>query len=142
MLSQVQLSVVDYVICGVTLCMSLAIGLYYACTSGRRTTTTEYHLGNRNLNFLPVMFSLLVTSQSSILILGLPAESYLYGYISSLTGIAFGLSYWISARVMIPVIHPLKLTSVNEVINKVYNIICFLKMCKLQAILISPQSDV
>ncbi|XP_056008016.1 sodium-coupled monocarboxylate transporter 1-like isoform X1 [Ostrea edulis] len=114
MLSEVQFAVEDYVVCGLVLCVSIVIGLYYACSGGRQGTTIEYHLGNRNQNFLPVMFSLMVTSQSSILILGVPAEAYLYGYLAAFSGFGFWIAYWVSARIIIPVVHPLKITSVNE----------------------------
>ncbi|XP_022304605.1 sodium-dependent multivitamin transporter-like [Crassostrea virginica] len=114
MLAQVTFGVADYVVCGLALCVSLTIGLYYACSGGRQVTTAEYHLGNRNLNFLPVMFSLMVTSQSSILILGVPAETYLYGFLATLTGLGFMFSYWLAARIIIPIVHPIRITSINE----------------------------
>jgi Na+/proline symporter len=115
MLSEVQFTAEDYVVCGVVLCVSLVIGLYYACSGGRQGTTVEYHLGDRNQNFLPVMISLMVTSQSSILILGVPAETYLYGFLAAFSGFGFCFAYWLSARIIIPVVHPLNITSVNEV---------------------------
>nr|XP_011452329.2 sodium-coupled monocarboxylate transporter 1 [Crassostrea gigas] len=114
MLAEVKFLVADYIVCGLALCVSISIGLYYACSGGRQVTTAEYHLGNRNLNFLPVMFSLMVTSQSSILILGAPAETYLYGFLSTFIGFGFWFAYWLGARIIIPVVHPLRITSVNE----------------------------
>lgn len=115
MLAEVKFLVADYIVCGLALCVSISIGLYYACSGGRQVTTAEYHLGNRNLNFLPVMFSLMVTSQSSILILGAPAETYLYGFLATFIGFGFWFAYWLGARIIIPVVHPLRITSVNEV---------------------------
>ncbi|XP_062567772.1 sodium-coupled monocarboxylate transporter 1-like [Saccostrea cucullata] len=114
MLSEVQFTTADYVVCAVALCVSLAIGIFYAISGGRQGTTAEYHLGNRNLNFLPVMLSLMVTSQSSILILGVPAETYLFGFLATFAGFGFWGAYWISARIIIPVVYPLRITSVNE----------------------------
>nr|XP_034308796.1 sodium-dependent multivitamin transporter [Crassostrea gigas] len=120
MLQETTFGAADYVVCVLALCVSLSIGLYYACTGGRQVTTAEYHLGNRNLNFLPVMFSLMVTSQSSILILGVPAETYLYGFLATFTGVGFWFAYWLCARIIIPVVHPLRITSVNEYFNLRY----------------------
>ncbi|XP_052682437.1 sodium-coupled monocarboxylate transporter 1-like [Crassostrea angulata] len=114
MLAEVKFLVADYIVCALALCVSVSIGLYYACSGGRQVTTAEYHLGNRNLNFLPVMFSLMVTSQSSILILGAPAETYLYGFLATFIGFGFWFAYWLGARIIIPVVHPLRITSVNE----------------------------
>ena len=132
MLAKVNFGVADYVVCGLALCVSLTIGLYYACSGGRQVTTAEYHLGNRNLNFLPVMFSLMVTSQSSILILGLPAETYLYGFLATLTGLGFMFSYWLAARIIIPIVHPIRITSVNEVRVEFISLNFGLKLEKLQ----------
>lgn len=115
MLEEATFGVTDYAVCVLAVCASLSIGLYYACTGGRQVTTEEYHLGNRNLNVLPVMFSLMVTSQSSILILGLPAETYLYGFLATFAGFGFWFANWLCARIIIPVVHPLRITSVNEV---------------------------
>eukprot|EP00105_Crassostrea_gigas_P030122 XP_011452329.1 PREDICTED: sodium-coupled monocarboxylate transporter 1 [Crassostrea gigas] len=114
MLAEVKFLVADYIVCALAVCVSISIGLYYACSGGRQVTTAEYHLGNRNLNFLPVMFSLMVTSQSSILILGAPAETYLYGFLATFIGFGFWFAYWLGARIIIPVVHPLRITSVNE----------------------------
>nr|XP_034308791.1 sodium-coupled monocarboxylate transporter 1 isoform X2 [Crassostrea gigas] len=120
MLKEATFGVADYVVSALALCISLSIGLYYACSGGRQATTAEYHLGNRNLNFLPVMFSLMVTSQSSILILGVPAETYLYGFLATISGFGFWFAYWLCARIVIPIVHPIKITSVNEYFNLRY----------------------
>uniref|UniRef100_K1PI14 Sodium-coupled monocarboxylate transporter 1 n=1 Tax=Magallana gigas TaxID=29159 RepID=K1PI14_MAGGI len=120
MLKEATFGVADYVVSALALCISLSIGLYYACSGGRQATTAEYHLGNRNLNFLPVMFSLMVTSQSSILILGVPAETYLYGFLATISGFGFWFAYWLCARIVIPIVHPIRITSVNEYFNLRY----------------------
>ena len=80
-----------------TILASLGIGVYHAVAGGggssgssgrssgssrrhRRTqTTSEYLVGGRQMSFLPVSVSLLVSFSSSIMMLGIPAESYVYG---------------------------------------------------------------
>ncbi|KAK3103059.1 hypothetical protein FSP39_016152, partial [Pinctada imbricata] len=106
--------VADYVVCGLVIMTSIGIGLYHACSGGRQSTTLEYHLGNRNLQVIPVMLSLMVTSQSSILLIGVPAEVYIYGIMPLFGAVGFSLAYLLSSRIIIPLIHPMKITSVNE----------------------------
>ena len=107
--------VADYVVCGVVISTSIGIGLYYALSGGKQSTTLEYHLGNRNLNVIPVMLSLMVTSQSSILLIGVPAEVYLYGIMGMFGAFGFAFSYLIASRIVVPLVYPMKITSVNEV---------------------------
>ena len=112
---QYGFQVADYVVCGVVISTSIGIGLYYAFSGGKQSTTLEYHLGNRNLNVIPVMLSLMVTSQSSILLIGVPAEVYLYGIMGMFGAFGFAFSYLIASRIVVPLVYPLKITSVNEV---------------------------
>ena len=64
----------DYSIFAVTIIVSLGIGLYYALSGGKQRTTSEYLVGNRQMMILPVAISLMVSFESSIMMLGTPAE--------------------------------------------------------------------
>ena len=66
--------VADYSIFAVTLVVSLGIGLYYALSGGKQRTTAEYFVGNRRMMIIPVAISLMVSFESSIMMLGTPAE--------------------------------------------------------------------
>ena len=72
-------------------------------------------MGNRNIQVVPAAVSLTVSFISSILILGEPAEMYTFGgqLMISKLGWMFGAA--LSTVVFVPVLHPLKLTSVNKV---------------------------
>ncbi|XP_048239282.1 sodium-dependent multivitamin transporter-like [Haliotis rufescens] len=72
-------SIVDYVVFGATILMSLGIGLYFALSGGRQRSTSEFLVGGRNMQIIPVALSLVVSFESSIMILGIPAEVYVYG---------------------------------------------------------------
>ena len=110
--------VADYCVFGVTIVVSLGIGLYYALSGGRQKTTSEYLVGNRQMKILPVALSLMVSFESSIMMLGFPAETYVYGMMFWLSTFAFMFALLLAVRMVVPLVHPLKLTSIYEVCLK------------------------
>jgi len=64
--------------------------------------------------FFPVAISLLVSFESSIMMLGLPAEGYIYGIQYFWSAFGFFTATFISMFVMVPLIHPLRITSAYE----------------------------
>ncbi|XP_060065847.1 sodium-dependent multivitamin transporter-like [Ylistrum balloti] len=113
--------VVDYVLFACVIAISIGIGIFHACAGGKQKTSLEYHLGNRKIQTFPLILSMLVTTQSSILMLGIPAETYLYGGVLLFSSFGFFLSYLIGARIVVPMLYPLKLTTVNEYYQRRYN---------------------
>lgn len=105
---------VDYVVFVLTITVSLGIGIYYALSGGRQKTTSEYLVGNRKMAVLPVAISLLVSFESSIMMLGTPAEIYRYGIQWIWSNVGFFIANLLAVKVMVPLLHPLKLTSANE----------------------------
>ena len=71
--------IADYVVFVLTIVISLGIGIFYAVSGGRQRTTSEFHVGNRKMAVLPVAISLMVSFESSGMMLGIPAETYTYG---------------------------------------------------------------
>ena len=69
-----QFHLADYAVFGTTIVISLGIGVYYALSGGKQRTTSEYFVGNRKMAILPVAISLMVSFESSIMMLGTPAE--------------------------------------------------------------------
>lgn len=67
----------DYGIFAVTIVVSLGIGIYYALSGGKQRTTAEYLVGNRQMMIIPVAISLMVSFESSIMMLGTPAEVHI-----------------------------------------------------------------
>ncbi|KAJ8317203.1 hypothetical protein KUTeg_005107 [Tegillarca granosa] len=109
-----MLGYVDYIVFAVTLILSFSIGIYYSRTGGKQRTIEEYLTGNRKIQCLPVAVSLLVTFQSGISLLGLPVEIYYYGTQISMGIIGLVLGYVFVAIFLVPVFHPLQLTSAYE----------------------------
>lgn len=107
--------VVDYVIFGLTVAISSGVGIYFAVAGGRQKTTSEYLVGNRKMKIGPVALSLIVSFESSVLMLGFPAEMYGYGTQFWMWHIGLAFSILFIAQVFVPLIHPLGVTSAYEV---------------------------
>lgn len=107
--------VADYIVFVLTIIVSLAIGIYYALSGGRQKTTSEFLVGNRKMSFLPVAISLVVSFESSIMMLGTPAEIYQNGIQWLWADIGFFCANVFSVQFMVPMLHPLRITSANEV---------------------------
>ncbi|WAR31121.1 SC5A6-like protein [Mya arenaria] len=86
----------------------------------QNTSPEDYYLAGRKSKLLPVMFSYIVTFQSSILYLGFPAEGYIYGPMYSFYGLSKFITLLFTAFFIVPVFHPLKLTSIYEYLNLRY----------------------
>ena len=111
----------DYLIFSSMLLISVGIGIYHACSGGKQRTTFEYLLGNRAMGIAPVAISLMVTYSSALTLLGYPAEVYAHGsqWFVATAGTMLGSIGAI--YLFLPVLYPLKLTSVNEVSDRKLN---------------------
>ncbi|KAL1437142.1 hypothetical protein MTO96_049130 [Rhipicephalus appendiculatus] len=107
--------VAEYVVFGVLMLSNLLVGLYFSF--GRRSRdggTSEAFLGDRSLGTLPLSLSVLASLVTAVGVVGLTAHFYRYGLHllwGSLT--VFCLVPFI-ARVVVPVIYRLRVTSVFE----------------------------
>ena len=110
-----QLHIVDYLVFAATLVSSLGIGIYFSLTGGKRRTNAEYLLGNRAMGIIPVTLSLMVSFISTASLLGYPAEMYAHGTQYWMGSIGIALGSVLATFLCIPVLYPLKLTSVNQV---------------------------
>ena len=108
-------SLLDYVIFGCVLFVSLAIGLYPAFCGKRQKTSQEFHLANRKMSSVPVAISLLVSFASAILVLGQPAEVYTKGTLFATRIIGYCLACIISSIVFVPLFYSLQTISCFEV---------------------------
>ena len=107
----------DLLVLFAVLAASVSIGIYSALSGQKQRTTSEYLLANRSLKWLPVGLSILVTFQSAVLYLGVPAEIYVYGTSYILFHVAMATAVVIVATVFVPLLYPLHLTSTFEVIR-------------------------
>ncbi|KAI2654117.1 Sodium-dependent multivitamin transporter [Labeo rohita] len=107
-------TVIDYVIFALLLVASMAIGLYYAFTGGRQSTTREFLFADRSMKCLPLSLSLMATFQSAVAIIGTPAEVYANGTQYWFIGCSYILGLLIPAHIFIPLFYRLHLTSVYQ----------------------------
>ncbi|XP_052104371.1 sodium-coupled monocarboxylate transporter 1-like [Mytilus californianus] len=111
----------DYIIFAITIVLSVGIGLYHAFVGGKQKTTSEFHLGNRRMAIIPVAISLLVSFESSIMMLGTPAETYVFGIQNIMGNFGWFAANLLSIKIMVPLIHPLKITSAYEYLELRFN---------------------
>ena len=106
----------DYVVIGLTLIISVVLGLIPACTGGRQKTTSEYLTADRSLHLFPVALSLLVTYMSGITLLGIATEVYYFGiqFWFWMFGHIFGAIF--TMVLYVPLLYPLGINSTNQVI--------------------------
>ena len=101
---------------GLFLLISLGIGIYYGLIR-KQKTTEEYLLGNRQMQLLPVALSMMITYQSAISVIGGTAEIYLYNTMYMYIYVGLAVASLIQYFMIVPLMHPLRLTSAYEVRN-------------------------
>ncbi|CAH1776863.1 unnamed protein product, partial [Owenia fusiformis] len=102
-----------YVVFGVILALSMAIGMFSAWKARRNKRdgqTEEFLLGGRNLHFIPVAFSIIATSLSAVAVLGIPTEVYVNGSMYWLRNLCAPIVGPLAAHVFVPLYHKLRLT--------------------------------
>lgn len=110
-----NLGVVDYVVMAAVLAISVAIGIFTACTGTKQRTTTEFLVGDRTMELLPVSLSVLATFTSAITVLAMPEEVYRYGIDWWWIIISITLVIPTVAHLYLPIFYKLQITSVYEV---------------------------
>ncbi|GFR93680.1 sodium-coupled monocarboxylate transporter 1 [Elysia marginata] len=113
--SQRHLHVWDYVVFAISIAVSLGIGIFYAFMSSRKNSIEEYLMGGRSMGFLPTAVSLVVSFQSAVTMLGVPAEAYLHGAQYVWFALGLGISMLLVVNIGVPMFYPLRITSAYEV---------------------------
>lgn len=88
-----MLTIVDYLVIAAYLVGVVAFGLL---AGGRQKTTTDYFLGNRDLPWWAVAFSVVATETSTLTVIGVPAVAYA----GSLTFLQLALGYIVGRLVV------------------------------------------
>ncbi|XP_069104249.1 sodium-coupled monocarboxylate transporter 1-like [Argopecten irradians] len=104
----------DYVIFAMTLFFSLGVGLYYSLRGSKQRTTKNFILGDGNMWSLPVALSLMVSYESGVMMLGVPAEVYMYGMQWYMSIIAAFISHLLTLYLLLPSQRKLSITSMNQ----------------------------
>ncbi|XP_054708332.1 sodium-coupled monocarboxylate transporter 1-like [Uloborus diversus] len=109
-----RFTVADYVIFIAMLCVSAAIGVYYACTGGKQKTTKDFFMGGQQMGVFPVAMSILASFMSAIPMLGIPAETYLTGTQFWMVVVAYCFMFPTVAYIFMPLFYNLGLSSIYE----------------------------
>lgn len=109
---------VDYVVFGLVLCVSSAIGLYYRFTGGKQKTFKEYMMADNSMSVLPVAFSLMASFMSAITILGVSKENYMFGTQFIVINFSYLISTPIVCYLYLPVFFRLQNTTVYEYLER------------------------
>ncbi|XP_071442258.1 sodium-coupled monocarboxylate transporter 1-like [Hetaerina americana] len=107
----------DYAVFGAILCISVSAGVFQGCFRGRKTTASEYLMGDRKMHFFPVGISLIIGFSTAISVLGNPVEMYNYGGQLYIFSTAFFIAGPMTTALYIPVYDRLGITSVNEMMS-------------------------
>ncbi|KAH3837629.1 sodium-coupled monocarboxylate transporter 1-like [Dreissena polymorpha] len=111
----------DYVVFAMTVLSSVSIGVYFAIVGRKKQTTLNFFLGDRKLRYGPVALSLVVTFQSSVMLLGFPADVYMFGFMIVLFSVGQCAAIYLSTCIIVPLMYPLKVTSVYHYLQLRYN---------------------
>ncbi|XP_062378122.1 solute carrier family 5 member 6 [Sardina pilchardus] len=114
-------SIADFVVFGMLLVISVAIGLYHALSGGRQRTTQEFLMADRSMSCLPLALSLMATFQSAVAIVGTPAEIFFNGTQYWFIGCAYFLGLLIPAHIFIPIFYRLRLNSAYQYLELRFN---------------------
>ncbi|CAL1284491.1 unnamed protein product, partial [Larinioides sclopetarius] len=98
-----RLGWVDYVVIGITILISTAIGLKFQFSGKRKRTTREYLLAGKSMSIFPVVMSITATILSATTILGFPMETYRFGFKFVLMAIPFSFGTILAAVIFTPV---------------------------------------
>lgn len=112
--------IVDYIIFGGMLVASMIIGLFFAFCKKKEFSSADYFFGGKKMRSLPVALSFIVTFQSSLMFLGVPAEVYGYGMKFSLEVIGIMIAFVLGTFIAVPVFRPLQITSIYKYFNLRY----------------------
>ncbi|XP_060084194.1 sodium/iodide cotransporter-like [Ylistrum balloti] len=104
----------DYAIIAVAVIMSLGVGLYVSLKGRKHKTTSEYLLGSGQMTAIPVAISLVVSYESGIAMLGVPAEVYMYGMQWYWSNIGFFFADLLNRHLLVPTLKRLEVTSIFE----------------------------
>lgn len=110
----------DFIVMVITLLIPLAIGIFYAWKDARNVSREEYLVGGRSMSTLPVALSIFATYSSAISLIGIPAETYLYGMMMTIHSVGITFSYIIGCFLVAPLLYPLRLTSMFEYLEMRY----------------------
>ncbi|XP_038077163.1 sodium-coupled monocarboxylate transporter 1-like [Patiria miniata] len=124
----------DYIVCGVMILASVAIGLYYGLKGGGQRTSASYILADRSMTLVPVTLSLLASFFSGISLQGYPADVYYHGPTVFWMAVPFLLGGVLCWKFFLPMFYRLGMASAYEYLELRFN--HAVKICGVMSFLI------
>ena len=106
---------VDYVVCVLSMVISLLIGIYSAWRERKTTSMEGYVLGNRKMNPFFIGISVLASNVHATLIILGPLEVYMFGVLQVFMYFGQLICFLLVAVFYLPALHSLQLTSAYQV---------------------------
>lgn len=117
-MANAQFTIPDYAVFVLMLVVSVAIGVHSALRGGGSSSTQQYLLGGRRMSPIPVAISLLGGIISAISILGNATEMYYFGTQLTVNLLGCVVGTIITQWLILPLIYPLQIISINEYIER------------------------
>ncbi|XP_076112804.1 sodium-coupled monocarboxylate transporter 1-like [Mytilus galloprovincialis] len=111
----------DYLIFVLSLGIATGIGIFYTWRDKKNQTTSNLLLGDRKMGLVPVTMSLMATSVSGGMIMGVPSEVFFNGTMFLYIVSTNVLSLPFVIHFIIPVYHQLQITSAYEYLELRFN---------------------
>ncbi|XP_060084196.1 sodium-coupled monocarboxylate transporter 1-like [Ylistrum balloti] len=110
----------DYAIIALAVMTSLGVGLYQSLKGRKHKTTSQYLLGSGQMAAIPVAISLVVSYESGITMLGVPAEVYMYGMQWYMANFGYFFADLLNRHLLVPTLKRLEVTSIFEYLELRY----------------------
>ncbi|KAF7245632.1 Sodium-coupled monocarboxylate transporter 2 [Varanus komodoensis] len=111
----------DYVVFAALFLISSSIGIFFAVKERKKTSSTNFLVGGRQMTCGPVALSLTASFMSAVTVLGTPAEVYRHGSSFVLFFIAYAFVVLFTAELFLPVFYKSGITSTYEYLELRFN---------------------
>ncbi|KAG8194013.1 hypothetical protein JTE90_003614 [Oedothorax gibbosus] len=126
----------DYVIIVVIMLISVSIGLFFRFTGSRQKSTDDFLMAGRNMTRFPVVFSLVATKLSGVLLIGEPADTFLFGTQRCVALVFVFVGSLVAAYVFLPVFYAVQAQTIYVYLEMRFgkqtrhfiSIVCFIQM--------------
>ncbi|XP_040266359.1 sodium-coupled monocarboxylate transporter 2 [Bufo bufo] len=104
----------DYLVFAALFLISAGIGVFFAIKERKKTTSSDFLVGGKQLSCGPVALSLTASFMSAVTVLGAPAEVYRFGASFGLFFIAYTFVVIFTAELFVPMFYRSGITSTYE----------------------------
>ncbi|KAH9492471.1 hypothetical protein Btru_029183 [Bulinus truncatus] len=111
----------DVVIIMICLFVPLCKGIVFAVKERIKSLKDRCLPGERITTLIPVTISIFATYMSAVTLMGSPTDIYTFGCMYFVNHIGFGIAFVIGSFTVVPLLHPLGITSVFEYMEKRYD---------------------